>query len=145
MEARTLFVNGLVYVMSMKQCQDGMAIITSSNACVSILEFIALLHIYQLILWSIYCKIKLTCSLSNGYRYVVIWQVFMCFVLEDAWHYFIHRGAHHQKLYKHVHKLHHYHQSPFGMTAEYAHPIETLGENHVKERVNENMIFSMFN
>ena len=27
--------------------------------------------------------------------------------------------------YKHVHKVHHTYTTPFGLTAEYAHPIET--------------------
>lgn len=29
-------------------------------------------------------------------------------------------------LYKHIHKLHHRHAAPFGLAAEYAHPVETL-------------------
>ena len=36
---------------------------------------------------------------------------------------------HDKRLYKYVHKIHHSYQSPFGMTAEYAHPIETLGDD----------------
>ena len=29
-------------------------------------------------------------------------------------------------LYKHIHKLHHQYAAPFGLAAEYAHPVETL-------------------
>ncbi|XP_077996939.1 methylsterol monooxygenase 1-like [Glandiceps talaboti] len=53
-------------------------------------------------------------------------RVFGCAVIEDTWHYFVHRLLHHRRLYKYVHKIHHNFQAPFGMTAEYAHPIETL-------------------
>ncbi|KAI0210354.1 Methylsterol monooxygenase 1 [Lamellibrachia satsuma] len=53
-------------------------------------------------------------------------RVFLCAVIEDTWHYWIHRLAHDKRFYKYVHKVHHYYQSPFGMTAEYAHPFETL-------------------
>lgn len=46
--------------------------------------------------------------------------------MEDAWHYFAHRGLHHKSIYKHIHKLHHEFSAPFGLAAEYAHPIEIL-------------------
>jgi methylsterol monooxygenase len=49
-----------------------------------------------------------------------------CLVLEDTWHYFFHRLLHHKRIYKYVHKVHHNFQAPFGMVAEYAHPIETM-------------------
>lgn len=58
--------------------------------------------------------------------YILLAQLFGCLVLEDTWHYFLHRLLHHKILYKHVHKIHHNFQSPFGMVAEYAHPIETM-------------------
>lgn len=47
-------------------------------------------------------------------------------VLEDFYFYWIHRLLHHPALYKHIHKMHHDHSAPFGMAAEYAHPIETI-------------------
>jgi len=53
-------------------------------------------------------------------------RVFVCAVIEDTWHYWLHRLLHHKRLYKHVHKIHHTFQAPFGMVAEYAHPIETV-------------------
>lgn len=58
--------------------------------------------------------------------YDIAIKVFFCLVIEDTWHYWVHRLLHHKRLYKHVHKIHHNFQAPFGMTAEYAHPIETV-------------------
>lgn len=58
--------------------------------------------------------------------YVLAFQVFICSVIEDTWHYFLHRALHDKRIYKYIHKVHHYYQSPFGMTAEYAHPAETM-------------------
>ncbi|XP_046947763.1 methylsterol monooxygenase 1 isoform X2 [Lynx rufus] len=49
-----------------------------------------------------------------------------CAVIEDTWHYFLHRLLHHKRIYKYIHKVHHEFQAPFGMEAEYAHPLETL-------------------
>ncbi|NXT51019.1 MSMO1 monooxygenase, partial [Pluvianellus socialis] len=58
--------------------------------------------------------------------YVLVAQCFGCAVIEDAWHYFLHRLLHHKRIYKYIHKVHHEFVSPFGMQAEYAHPLETL-------------------
>ncbi|KAI8824368.1 uncharacterized protein EV422DRAFT_318113 [Fimicolochytrium jonesii] len=49
-----------------------------------------------------------------------------CLVMEDTYHYFVHRLGHHPALYKHVHKVHHEFSAPFGIAAEHAHPIEVL-------------------
>lgn len=46
------------------------------------------------------------------------------FLIEDTWHYWFHRALHYGPLYKHIHKQHHKYSAPFGLTAEYAHPIE---------------------
>ncbi|ORY84652.1 fatty acid hydroxylase superfamily-domain-containing protein [Leucosporidium creatinivorum] len=54
------------------------------------------------------------------------YQIAIFFVIEDAWHYFGHRLFHYPYLYKRIHKLHHTYSAPFGLAAEYAHPIETL-------------------
>ena len=51
-----------------------------------------------------------------------------CLILEDTWHYWVHQLLHHRSIYKYVHKVHHHFQAPFGMVAEYAHPIETVGK-----------------
>ena len=58
--------------------------------------------------------------------YKLIIKALICLVLEDLWHYFFHRILHHGAFYKHIHKIHHNFQAPFGLAAEYAHPIETV-------------------
>jgi len=54
------------------------------------------------------------------------WQLPVFFVIEDFYFYWVHRGLHHKSVYRYVHKIHHEHTHPFGITAEYAHPIETV-------------------
>lgn len=56
----------------------------------------------------------------------IAWQVALFFVFEDTFHYFAHRWLHTPMLYKHIHKLHHEFSAPFGLAAEYAHPLEVL-------------------
>ncbi|KDE05431.1 methylsterol monooxygenase [Microbotryum lychnidis-dioicae p1A1 Lamole] len=56
----------------------------------------------------------------------IFYQLALFFVMEDAWHYFAHRILHHKRLYKHIHKMHHEFSAPFGLAAEYAHPIEVM-------------------
>lgn len=51
-------------------------------------------------------------------------QVTAFFLMEDTWHYWFHRALHYGPLYKYIHKQHHKYAAPFGLTAEYAHPIE---------------------
>jgi len=58
--------------------------------------------------------------------YVLLAQFFACLVIEDTWHYFMHRALHDKRIYKYIHKIHHNFQAPFGMVAEYAHPAETM-------------------
>jgi len=53
-------------------------------------------------------------------------KMFFCLVLEDTWHYFCHRALHWKPIYGYVHKIHHTFTSPFGIVAEYAHPVETI-------------------
>ncbi|KAF6826690.1 c-4 methylsterol oxidase [Colletotrichum plurivorum] len=70
------------------------------------------------------------CGLDYAVPFPPVWkmayQIAIFFVLEDTWHYWMHRGAHWPPLYKAVHKMHHYYSAPFGMTAEYASPIEVM-------------------
>lgn len=40
--------------------------------------------------------------------------------------YWAHRALHYGPLYKKIHKLHHEFSAPFGLAAEYAHPLEIL-------------------
>ena len=56
----------------------------------------------------------------------MLWQIALFFVFEDAFHYWAHRTMHFGPLYKHIHKLHHEYVAPFGLSAEYAHPLEVL-------------------
>jgi len=58
--------------------------------------------------------------------YSCAWRLFACMFCEDTFHYFAHRLMHHKSLYKHVHKVHHKYQAPFGIAAEFAHPLETV-------------------
>ncbi|KAK7485823.1 hypothetical protein BaRGS_00022923 [Batillaria attramentaria] len=44
-------------------------------------------------------------------------RVFGCAVIEDTWHYFLHYALHDRRIYKHIHKVHHHFQTPFGMTS----------------------------
>ena len=53
-------------------------------------------------------------------------QVVLFMIFEDTWQYWFHRLLHHPVLYKRIHKLHHEFTAPFGIAAEYAHPLETL-------------------
>ena len=53
-------------------------------------------------------------------------EIGLFFVLEDMWHYWAHRLFHYGAFYKYIHKQHHRYAAPFGLTAEYAHPAETL-------------------
>ncbi|KAN0043029.1 hypothetical protein ACTA71_010662 [Dictyostelium dimigraforme] len=56
----------------------------------------------------------------------LIFTIACCFLIEDFYFYWVHRALHHGIWYKHIHKIHHDHAAPFGMTAEYAHPLETV-------------------
>ncbi|KAF2473494.1 uncharacterized protein BDR25DRAFT_302367 [Lindgomyces ingoldianus] len=58
--------------------------------------------------------------------YKMAFQIAVFFVLEDAWHYWIHRAMHWGPLYKNIHKIHHQYSAPFGLAAEYASPIEVM-------------------
>lgn len=58
--------------------------------------------------------------------YVLAFQILACLMIEDTWHYFMHRLLHHPRIYKYIHKVHHNFSAPFGIVAEYAHPLETM-------------------
>jgi plant 4alpha-monomethylsterol monooxygenase len=57
---------------------------------------------------------------------IVLLQVVLFFLLEDLCFYFGHRALHTPTLYRAVHAIHHEHAAPFGMAAEYAHPLEVI-------------------
>ncbi|KAI9009133.1 fatty acid hydroxylase superfamily-domain-containing protein [Hyaloraphidium curvatum] len=54
------------------------------------------------------------------------YQVAIFMVFEDFYHYWAHRALHNGIWYQKIHKIHHDFTSPFAITAEYAHPLETL-------------------
>jgi sterol desaturase/sphingolipid hydroxylase (fatty acid hydroxylase superfamily) len=56
----------------------------------------------------------------------LLWQIPIFYVIEDFWFYWLHRLLHWPKIYPLIHKMHHEHTAPFGMAAEYAHPVETV-------------------
>ncbi|KAF9784216.1 hypothetical protein IL306_007989 [Fusarium sp. DS 682] len=68
-------------------------------------------------------------GMDYGVPFPPVWkmalQIAVCFVMEDAWHYWFHRALHYGPLYKAIHKMHHTYSAPFGLAAEYASPIET--------------------
>ncbi|EGW30777.1 C-4 methylsterol oxidase [Spathaspora passalidarum NRRL Y-27907] len=51
-------------------------------------------------------------------------QIAVFFFFEDLWHYTFHRLFHVGWFYKNIHKIHHRYSAPFGLAAEYAHPVE---------------------
>ncbi|PWA00255.1 hypothetical protein BB558_003696 [Smittium angustum] len=53
-------------------------------------------------------------------------QCIIFLFVEDFYHYWAHRLMHNKYLYKRIHKVHHEYTAPFGITAEYAHPLETI-------------------
>jgi methylsterol monooxygenase len=58
--------------------------------------------------------------------YHIAWRMVFCLMVEDTWHYWAHRALHHKSIYGAIHKIHHTYNVPFGMAAEFAHPIETI-------------------
>lgn len=70
------------------------------------------------------------CGMAFDVPFPPVWkmalQIAIFFVLEDTWHYWTHRLMHQPTLYRLIHKLHHTYSAPFGLTAEYASPIEVL-------------------
>lgn len=71
---------------------------------------------------------KLGISVSVPFPSVMtmVKQISLFFFLEDTWHYWFHRLFHYGVFYKYIHKQHHRYAAPFGLAAEYAHPVETL-------------------
>ncbi|PXF41938.1 Methylsterol monooxygenase 2-2 [Gracilariopsis chorda] len=56
----------------------------------------------------------------------ILFQLFLFFLIEDFVFYWGHRALHTPYLYKKVHHIHHEHSAPFGLAAEYAHPLEVV-------------------
>lgn len=49
-------------------------------------------------------------------RYWILSRCFGCAVIEDTWHYFLHRLLHHKRIYKYIHKVHHEFQVRYSTT-----------------------------
>ncbi|KAB1282553.1 Methylsterol monooxygenase 1 [Camelus dromedarius] len=45
--------------------------------------------------------------------YMLLARCFGCAVIEDTWHYFLHRLLHHKRIYKYIHKIHHEFQTMY--------------------------------
>lgn len=58
--------------------------------------------------------------------FTMAYQIALFFIFEDFFHYWAHRALHWGPLYKNIHKLHHTFSAPFGLAAEYAHPLEII-------------------
>lgn len=56
----------------------------------------------------------------------IAYQILIFLMMEDAWHYVSHQALHYGPLYRNIHKLHHRYSAPFGLAAEFAHPLEIL-------------------
>ena len=56
----------------------------------------------------------------------IAYQVAIFMVIEDTYHYWMHRLLHWGPFYKYIHKPHHAFSAPFGLAAEYASPPEVL-------------------
>ncbi|KAL4923064.1 sterol desaturase family protein [Aspergillus undulatus] len=57
---------------------------------------------------------------------VIAAQIALFFIVEDTYHYWLHRAFHWGPLYRSIHRVHHQYAAPFGLTAEYASPAETF-------------------
>jgi sterol desaturase/sphingolipid hydroxylase (fatty acid hydroxylase superfamily) len=56
-------------------------------------------------------------------------QLVVILFCQDWFFYWAHRAAHHKRVYRHVHKMHHTFTAPFGIAAVYAHPVEHVIAN----------------
>lgn len=70
------------------------------------------------------------CGMSTGIPFpgmkTIAYQVAIFLVLEDTWHYWMHRCLHYGPLYRRIHKMHHTFSAPFGLAAEYASNVEVM-------------------
>lgn len=71
-------------------------------------------------------NLKISVSVPFPSWLTILSQVALFFVLEDCWHYWAHRLFHIGWFYKNIHKVHHKYAAPFGLAAEYAHPVEVM-------------------
>jgi 4-alpha-methyl-delta7-sterol-4alpha-methyl oxidase len=73
--------------------------------------------------WMVYDFVET--SFSN--IWIILLQVFIVFLIDDVWFYFVHRLMHENKfLLKNIHSIHHRASTPFPMEYLYAHPFEWM-------------------
>jgi len=58
--------------------------------------------------------------------FTFLWQIPLCFILNDSLFYWGHRFLHTPLMYKRIHKKHHLFIQNVGMAAEFAHPVEDI-------------------
>lgn len=71
-------------------------------------------------------KLKISVDVPFPSYYTMAWQIALFFACEDFWHYWAHRLFHVGWFYRKIHKQHHKYAAPFGLAAEYAHPVEVM-------------------
>jgi len=93
--------------------------------------FVNLLQNYLLIIfpllffaYPVFSFLGFTSALPLPSLFTFSWQMAFFMICEDIAHYFLHRLLHTPWLYQNIHKVHHLFQTPFGLTASYAHPLE---------------------
>lgn len=59
----------------------------------------------------------------------VVFDLFVCILVDEIGFYYSHRLFHNKFFYKHVHKQHHEWQAPIAITAIYCHPLEHILSN----------------
>lgn len=98
----------------------------------SVFRLVAFSHfgIFYPLIFTLYYQIPSISSLPMDYESLppfltLVFQMVASLVIEDCYHYFMHRGLHHPSIYGKIHKLHHTYTAPFSLCAEYAHPMET--------------------
>jgi len=53
-------------------------------------------------------------------------SILIFMMVEDTWHYWMHRMLHVPWFYQNIHRQHHEYSAPFGLAAGHAHPAATL-------------------
>ncbi|XP_065670193.1 fatty acid hydroxylase domain-containing protein 2 isoform X2 [Hydra vulgaris] len=56
----------------------------------------------------------------------VLFELCIFILIEEVGFYYSHRAAHHPRIYKHIHKIHHEWTAPISIVCIYAHPLEHI-------------------
>lgn len=62
---------------------------------------------------------------ERGYAWIVISFILLVFI-HDTYFYWMHRLLHHPKIFKHVHRVHHFSTNPTCLASQSFHPIEAF-------------------